>query len=1368
MKFKKIVCMIVLFFFSFSIFPGTILAYPNFKTKIKDRPDTYNLAPANYPNIFLSPFFYQRYFNHIDPDDGYLHVFAQDYYLNGVDELPVIIDKVYNSSFKRKGLFGKGWHFIYEIRIDKIDAKSIHFTNPYGKKQIFQAVNEKEYVCWEGGKTQIRKTAEGYVKWSNNKIKYHFDQTGRLVSVESKNGNTLKFKYQDDSLFEIVDTLNRKIRLTTNANGCIKKILTPTGEILTYHYNPDDLLLKVENSKGSSLHYEYDTKGRLVKINYPENRKTSFKYVDDSRRPSEQYAPEGYHASYQYRKTEDGLIEFTIKEAPDKITKYQHDTSKGQLVVTNALNQQWSIELNKKLKLPEKVTKPGGGVTRYQYNQDGLLAVVENAIGNKITLHYSSANDLETMRMPSGSAWRFDYDQKGNVVSIINPDKIEYKLAYNSNGTIASFINGKGQAYTFKYDEWARPESIVGPMKLLRTFKYDDIGRVIEESIANKKLYRIDYHDDEKRARLSIAGTHVEFNYDGAGLLTEIKDSFSRSTRYQYNGHGLISRITDPAQSQFEYKYNSFGKLTSLKLPNGEEHRYEYDALNRLKRIIDPEGRKENYSYEADGNLSRILKANQGEIGFQYDQLGRVTKLLENLKNVGAYEYDKENYLTKVAYKGTDNAYQFNGSGLLVESENLKTNRKFKYQYDKNGNVISVRYPNGEKIDYSYDEIDRLTSVTFPKGEQIKYTYAKNKKSINYPNGTTAEFVFDDEGLLNAYKVLNRSGQPILKHKYDYDAKGNLTRLNQDESKSADFSYDTLDQLTSIETDDGYRSYQYNRYGDRIAQDGIGGHIETDYDLDGRLLKYGNITFRYDFSGNLIQKKSEKQHLEFNFSLFSELTSCDVDGKKTEFAYNGFGQRVTKNTPDSEIRYEYIFDNVGVEKDSQSKTTKQFFYGPNPDEILAVSIGAKRYYYHLDRFNHVVLITNDQGKVVNQYEYNAFGEIKEKQEKIDNPYTYTARRSDPETNLLYYRSRYYDPEIGRFISQDSFPAFYAVPQSFNRYTYVLNNPNRYRDPDGKWVHILVGAAIGAVVNTAIKAGSNYINDRPLTEGLVGAAASGAVTGAIGAATGGATLLAKPAINAASSAVGKVVENGVNNLVEGRPLTDNIFEGITAESVAFDAVFGTVADAAGDYVGKKVGRQLGKKFTKFIGYSPAGRIPNWVKGGSHPFKSFLRFGRNTQRELIQKFFEKAVGKVTEKALEKAFDEVINKADLDEEDESISVDASLNVDVNTSNGFGVNASIGVDSSVSVGKKDQDKQASSKNDANSAGTALKPDGEKSNNSETDQSPGVMVGRPKEPARVNTKRPKYPDKVNTERPPEPPPVKTPPVPKPAPFPWR
>src|SRR6266851_6281632 len=100
-------------------------------------------------------------------------------------------------------------------------------------------------------------------------------------------------------------------------------------------------------------------------------------------------------------------------------------------------------------------------------------------------------------------------------------------------------------------------------------------------------------------------------------------------------------------------------------------------------------------------------------------------------------------------------------------------------------------------------------------------------------------------------------------------------------------------------------------------------------------------------------------------------------------------------------------------------------------------------YFHADGLGSVTSLSNAAGALVQSYTYDSFGKQTASSGSLTNSFQYTARESDTETGLYYYRARYYDPQSGRFLREDPIK---AVVSGMNFYAYVRNNSPNFVDP----------------------------------------------------------------------------------------------------------------------------------------------------------------------------------------------------------------------------------------------------------------------------------------------------------------------------------
>jgi RHS repeat-associated protein len=257
-------------------------------------------------------------------------------------------------------------------------------------------------------------------------------------------------------------------------------------------------------------------------------------------------------------------------------------------------------------------------------------------------------------------------------------------------------------------------------------------------------------------------------------------------------------------------------------------------------------------------------------------------------------------------------------------------------------------------------------------------------------------------------------------------------------------------------------------------------------------------------------------------------------------------------------KYSIDRDQIAFVTDEQGNETFHYLYGLNVDQVLAQDSPTGMVWSLSDRLGSIDLLTDSAGNIVDKRTYDSFGNLLEQ----TNPlvafrYGYTSREFDTESGLYFYRARYYDPGIGRFISVD--------PMSFeagdtNLYRYVFNSPTQWTDPSGKILPLLLGmvvyGAIFGAVTTAAYGVASHIESGGRLDNIdwrdIGEKASiGALFGAVGGAFFGGLAVGALAAGVAPSTVigtglifgagtsGWQIGTGINNIRDGKPLTGAI-------------------------------------------------------------------------------------------------------------------------------------------------------------------------------------------------------------------------------------
>ncbi|MEX0961327.1 MAG: RHS repeat-associated core domain-containing protein [Simkaniaceae bacterium] len=479
----------------------------------------------------------------------------------------------------------------------------------------------------------------------------------------------------------------------------------------------------------------------------------------------------------------------------------------------------------------------------------------------------------------------------------------------------------------------------------------------------------------------------------------------------------LLIPSSSDAISVKSYSYDPYGNLQEVTDPRGFAIQYHYDCLNRLEQIIFPDGKSVKYSYDLNG--VRIKMEDQhGVTLFEPDEFGQINKVT------------------------------------------LPNGQFISYQYDLEGNLVKLIYPDETEIEYSYDLSNRLETIKDFSGiTRFEYDELSNiLKRKNLPNGVTTEYRYHKTRRISHIIHRKANENLIEEFRYTYDDNGNRSKIEKITSEKCSYviyTYDKLNRVKKAKYSDGFfEEFSYDGAGNRRSKTTPKGTIVYEYDEENRLRKAGDTTYKYDLAGNLIKKSSPGHKAIYSYNFDNHLISYSDSSNQVLFEYDGNGNRISKTV--NGIRTDYINDLVAsvsqvllkqVQEDCwKGEKTTRYVYGGS--RISQSADGKTQFYLYDSIGKNISALIGSSDQVLNRYEYDAFGGLLSDEQNIPNAYKYCGEQFDDETGLIFLRNRYYDPEIGRFISKDPRLGRLDRPVTLNPYLYVSNNPVNFIDPLG--------------------------------------------------------------------------------------------------------------------------------------------------------------------------------------------------------------------------------------------------------------------------------------------------------------------------------
>lgn len=819
----------------------------------------------------------------------------------------------------------------------------------------------------------------------------------------------------------------------------------------------------------------------------------------------------------------------------------------------------------------------------YTYDSDGNLVSVSANAEQKSTMEYSNS-DLTKSTDPKGYNYTYTYDDNHNLTRAKSQNNVKYDYTYNSYGEAKTLDikNSSGSAILSTNAYYTSADSDLGVNAgAYLSSVYDQDGRRTYYSY-DKQKGNLNYTLNQNNTRTSYT-----YNSNNDALTSVSSNGITNNYTYENNRLKTISHNG----MTYSFTYDGFGNVKTTKAGNHTLNTNTYNSRNgKLVSSTYGNGDSISYTYNAYGDVTSVARNGNTKYSWKYDSSSKPVLHKDFVNNLNYYyTYDTTGRLIRQnVYDSTSDSS--NDTRILSAEQKYDSNNNIsKVVYKINGKSVTQRYDYAEdnlpsvynmisarEQSYSYDGLNRLRTISLNTETpiNINYTYCLSKRNEGDSevyrttklrqeviNNTAYYYDYDNLGNLITVKEGIRNGENTtgtnysLKITYEYDALSQLTRENNKYlNKTITYEYDNGGNITKK------KFYNYTTSSlNGLAPTNTILYNYNDSSWTDLLTSYDGQSITYDTIGN------PTSYLGYSLTWNGrQLKTLNGNGVNASYRYDADGLRSYKKVNGVESYYQYLGDKLIYEK--RGDTELRFGYNSFGNLSLIEytnASGATSYYYVVcNNRGDVEAIYNSQAELKARYVYDSWGntisilnangaEITSDTSigKI-NPIRYRGYYYDTETGFYYLQSRYYNPQIGRFLNADNqVSGVGGSVQGYNVFAYCMNSPVNMSDSTGDWpswakkvvaavVIVAVVATVAAVTVATVGAGT------AIAAVAVGAAKGAAIGFAVGAATGAAGGAISHRISTGSwDGAGEATLNGMANGALSGAITGAITGGI---------------------------------------------------------------------------------------------------------------------------------------------------------------------------------------------------------------------------------
>ncbi len=1008
----------------------------------------------------------------IDVASGAVHFDTEDIKLAG--RFPLSWGRTYHTNLKGESdsHLGPGWTNRYFSKLTRL-GKDYHFRNPGGSVIVFpdpeDTVDRQGIIRDFGSYHEISRKGiflqitQWGVDGAITKFTFQPERNGQwwpLRTIEDACGNGLEMAWDEQGRLKGIRQKHEKrtLAIAYSNKGCVASVAFryPDGRqqiLAKYDFDTLGQLVSAQDALGFTERYEYDPAGMVTRVLAKDGGVLNFKYDDLGR-----CIRSG------------GLGNYDLK-----ILRYMAHIN--QTEVKNSL----------------------GKSHHYVWLPSGQVTVHIDPLGAKTETEYDDHGRVLSKTGPLGGKTVYAFDAEGNRAKLIDPQGNESVFEYNASHQPTRFIGADGFGWEKTYNEFNRPLTATDELGNVSSIEYDSLGNPVllkrSDGAVSKRTYsesgnliaKTDWkgrktlfdHDEFGRIinRRNPDGKTSTTQYDLLGRIVQVGYDSGKTVKYQYDAGSNVILIKSSAENPVAFRYGTCRRLLEKKYGNGRTVKYAWGSEpERLESVINEVGETYTFEYDPCDRVIAETGFDNRRTSFKFDLAGGCIRRTNNLGQAIDRELDLMGRLVKETVQGEAPAsFRYDISGKLLTATNAWSAIKFErdaagriIKEDQNGFSISRKFSSRDEVlrletdagihfEYGYDENGEIASVD--ANGLSTFSYSRDERAqvvaVELPGEARLEQSYDSRGRLLKQSVSGTgSGSlrspPLIEREYAYDETNMPLSITDSRWGKTRYSHDDAMRLLQFVTDGTRIDYSLNPAGDPISLLRNGGEeARFSFDPGGALNRQGDFVYEFDGAGRLVSKFSASERdssRKWTYSWDAKDRLRGVltpTGESWEYAYDPFGRRCLKKSAEREIRYIWDKDVLLHELES-GKETRTWGFEPNGFRPLFKIQGGSLFSILLDHLGTPLEMLDSGSKIVWSIHYDPWGNpLAGKGTLEDCPLRFQGQYFDAESGLHYNRFRYYDPQTGRFISQDPI----LLDGGLSAYQYSPN-PTRWVDPLG--------------------------------------------------------------------------------------------------------------------------------------------------------------------------------------------------------------------------------------------------------------------------------------------------------------------------------